>query len=887
MKTKGNSPQFLFFAISAADRQALLIVTKSLVRRIQQNPLAIHSILMESLKYHSQTPGSYRVVLILQSKEELVSKLEILAQKIESSQNKRIRWGDGVYGGEISTDLGKVAFMFPGFGAEYPGMMEGLLMRFPVAAKWLHLLEIIFFEQSREGIPLPERISRLESQLAEISFGLTDGGPAGSVVSLFYHEILKDLGVPCDMMVGHSNGENSAGVASGMLQYQSPELLIRILRQFQNPRIDSKAPEGSFYAVHNLSWEQVVKWSESMGHGVYPGMQNCNNQQIVFLLEESREAALENLRLNRGIAFPIPTEFPFHTTLFRPWAKVNRLLLDQLGFGPGNVPVYSCVDTLPFPDEEDAIKEKFARQWLVPVRFADCLTQMYKDGARIFVDCGPNNRLSGFGKDIFRGEDVLVLAANNPKKNKVETIFEACAKMWVKGYPIRLEGLMPEEFTSFAVLEQLKVEKPILTLPQPSSPASTRKRLFLEYQNLMRDFLSSQERGFNHLTNSLRQNPGNRSTPAPAIARFPQEAWPFLAQPARWDSQGMVVCKRISLSEYPLLRDHAMGKVLAVIPFTLSLEIVSEAAALFFQGERKVTGIKDARSHAWLALDNGFIDLEIKVQRHATREAGLEMVHVEIFEVNQAEQRALGFDAQVILKADYSHAGLPETDLQGAPREREITFDQYFEQRMFHGKLFKGIQRVLENKPKGLVANMQRADHANFFTGKGPWKMQIPGVLLDSTGQMMAYWLASGKPDTPPIFPYRLDKYEQFADFPDHAETLSCKAMIKVKFSGVEGTFEFFDSREQILARMTGFQLRFFDTEWIDRIVVGDWDGIPVAGLTEDLIGESGGIWGRTIVHFCLDQTERNAWKAQPSGSERLQTLQKALARYQGKIIYH
>lgn len=174
-------------------------------------------------------------------------------------------------------------------------------------------------------------------------------------------------------------------------------------------------------------------------------------------------------------------------------------------------------------------------------------------------------------------------------------------------------------------------------------------------------------------------------------------------------------------------------------------------------------------------------------------------------------------------------------------------FGAYFNGKMFHGPLFRGVGEIISCTTEGVTAGMRNAGHSAWIKGLSSPQTQVPGVLLDSTGQLMAYWLHQLNPAAAPIFPYRAENYEQFADFPEDGTAIHCRATIARKFSGLEGSFEFYTQPQTILGRLSGFQLRFFNTPWIDHVVLGDHQNIPSEGLTEELLRESGGIWKRTL----------------------------------------
>ncbi|HMQ60566.1 MAG TPA: polyketide synthase dehydratase domain-containing protein [Flavilitoribacter sp.] len=845
MKESRNIPEVpRCIVFSAPNIGGLKTRVSDAVKGIQNTKDHLSELALESGSNYA-SPLPLRCAVVWNEQENLLSKLEHLLEALSTGGDRLPRVRNGIFLEYRQAQPGKVAFMFPGFGAEYPGMMTGLLEAFPVAGKWLELLELFLGKKPAANLSLRERVGRLEEELATLEFGLSNGGPAGAVTSLFLYEIVRSLRVPCDMMVGHSNGDNTALISSGKLKYESPSKLIGILRQFDEPERKKNILPGAFYAVHNLNEDQLMQWIDAVGEGIHLGMDNCPSQKLVYITKPTLPKALNQLREFNGIGLPVPTEYPFHTPLYQQWIPANRRHIDALTFSPGSIPVYSCVDHQPFPDDDQGIREKFTRQWVEPVRFTGTLLQMYTDGARTFIDCGPNDRLAGFARDTFRSKDCRIISANTQKKGNIESIALLATQLWVAGYPVDLSAFLPEipSRTGTGVAGK----NPDILLKRPTPDPSGHAGIFHRNQSLMQAFLRSQISAYGSFVASVK-SAGSSVGQITSAQKFPLRQWPFLSFATERSEGKITIQKRIRLADYPLLADHALGRVLPVIPFTLSMEIAAEAAAFLFDGSLKVCRITEAQSRAWLALDRDYIDLSISARILSQTADGQARVLATIDEINQQTgQRITAFEAKILLKPNYSNPEKAAIDPAGSPLPMKEDFEQYFNNKLFHGPMFLCVEKVTSCNVEGLTAILRNPGHQSCLREIQQPEFQIPGVMLDSTGQLMAYWLHQLTPETWPVFPYLAESFEQFAPFPGSGNAIYCKASITRRFSRLEGSFEFYSEQQTILGRLTGFQLRFFNTNWIDHIIRGDYRRIPLEGLTPELLRESGGIWERTL----------------------------------------
>ena len=213
------------FLLSAGSRGELAEQCRHIRERLGQDAgvdlIALsHSLLAE------YTPDNQRLALVSDSPQDLAGKLDYAAGKLEQANCRKIKDIKGIY--YFASPLGqtgKIAFMFPGEGSSYTGMMMDLCLQFPsVRAGFDQMNQAI---AAREKTPryLPTQfifpaplLTETESrELADAFWKVDSGLQAIMAASLGMKDLLGRFNVAPDMIVGHSAGEYSAWIGSGIL----------------------------------------------------------------------------------------------------------------------------------------------------------------------------------------------------------------------------------------------------------------------------------------------------------------------------------------------------------------------------------------------------------------------------------------------------------------------------------------------------------------------------------------------------------------------------------------------------------------------------------------------------------------------------------------------
>ena len=290
--------------------------------------------------------------------------------------------------------MNKLAFVFPGQGAQQVGMGKDFYEKYDVAKKLFRAAdEALGYSIMDMCFNGPEGDLRLTANTQ----------PAILAVSVIANEILKEHGIQPEITGGHSLGEYSALVAAGVLDFSDAVLLVHKRGSFMQEAVP--VGEGGMAAVMGLEREKIVEVCEKVSADVGAVQAvnfNCPGQIVIagtMAGVEKAAALLGEAGARKSVILPVSA--PFHSTLMEPAAKKLAAELDKVEIRDAKIPVVANVSAEIVTKAAD-IKESLVKQAASPVRWEDCVEKMKEFGADVFVEAGPGKTLCGFNKRIDR-----------------------------------------------------------------------------------------------------------------------------------------------------------------------------------------------------------------------------------------------------------------------------------------------------------------------------------------------------------------------------------------------------------------------------------------------------------------------------------------------------
>jgi [acyl-carrier-protein] S-malonyltransferase len=293
--------------------------------------------------------------------------------------------------------MGKLAFLFPGQGAQYPGMGREACEASAAAAA-------IFDEGSRaSGLDL----RALVFEGTEADLRVTENTqPAIVAASLACLQPLLAAGIRADMTAGLSLGEYCAHVAAGSLGAADAIALVHKRGRFMQEAVPVGV--GTMAAILGLPDETVVSVcaGASSAGVVEPANFNCPGQVVIAGEVAAVEKACELAKAaGAKRAMPLAVSAPFHCSLLKPAGEALARELAPVVFGAPDMPVVANV-TGDVIGGTDDIRDLLVRQVSSPVRWEACVRTMLNQGVDTFVEIGPGKVLAGFVRKIAKDATV-------------------------------------------------------------------------------------------------------------------------------------------------------------------------------------------------------------------------------------------------------------------------------------------------------------------------------------------------------------------------------------------------------------------------------------------------------------------------------------------------
>ncbi len=311
----------------------------------------------------------------------------------EWTANIRIFGDDFTFSGLFLTFVGlngtimKKAYVFPGQGAQFPGMAKGLYDNDARAREFFERAdEILGFEITRimfEGTEEDLKATRVTQ-------------PAIFLHSTILAACTDDFRP--DMVAGHSLGEFSALAAAGAMSFDDALRLVAI-RASEMQKCCEAVP-GTMAAVIALPDDKVEEICASVDGLVIAANFNCDGQVVISGEKAAVEEACARMKeAGAKRALPLAVSGAFHSPLMEPARIALGKAIEATPFVEPVCPVYQNVTALPETDPE-RIKANLLAQLTSPVRWTQSVKAMIADGADCFVEMGPGSVLQGLVKRI-------------------------------------------------------------------------------------------------------------------------------------------------------------------------------------------------------------------------------------------------------------------------------------------------------------------------------------------------------------------------------------------------------------------------------------------------------------------------------------------------------
>lgn len=281
-------------------------------------------------------------------------------------------------------------FIFPGQGAQFPGMGKDL-----------------YASESIAKIRFKEANEILGFSITEVMFGEDEEAlkktqvtqPAIFLHSTILSEVMGNRFNP-EMVAGHSLGEFSAMVSAGALCFEDGLSLVHERALAMQAACDEV--QGTMAAIIGLEDNKVESICNNTPGIVIAANYNCPGQLVISgAIDAVKNACKELAEAGAKRALLLPVGGAFHSPLMQPAKSRLEKAIENTRVNKPSCPVYQNVTGKGTCDPE-LLKSNLVAQLTAPVKWTQSVQQMISDGATNFIEVGPGKVLQGLVKKIDR-----------------------------------------------------------------------------------------------------------------------------------------------------------------------------------------------------------------------------------------------------------------------------------------------------------------------------------------------------------------------------------------------------------------------------------------------------------------------------------------------------
>ena len=381
----------------------------------------------------------------------------------------------------------------------------------------------------------------------------------------------------------------------------------------------------------------------------------------------------------------------------------------------------------------------------------------------------------------------------------------------------------------------------------------------------------------------------------------PQREFPLLGNiTSIVQGQELTAVRQLSLHDDLFLRDHALGapvsvtdpelRPLIVLPLTLSMEILAEAAAALMPGQLLV-GMRDIQAHHWIQVDDAPVNLQITARRIANSNSEVSVqVRNLAGKIGQTVPAPV-IEGVMIFGANY--AVPPNSSTITFENERTSSLSSVAPLRWQTDVSWPVLPWCRERRPfgrkwRGWATSYLASSESVLVASESPQSVTDP-VLLDAAGQLVGFWAAEYLQSGFVVFPYHLERLRIYGPNRPPGERFACNVNLQLKgANAIRSDIEIAGGDGTVWMQLEGWADRRFDPPrrfhqaWIAprEVTIGEPWQTPFAALRdklpfecyrlESLFEPGASLWKELWASLVLSRQERQAF-GELKGSERSQ----------------
>ncbi len=415
--------------------------------------------------YQNNSSAQYCLTIVAHSSNELVREIQSaktgLAEAFASGEEWNTPMGS-YFTPDPQADKGEIAFVYPGGFNSYIGMAKDIFHLFPELHKELIGTTSELRKMMRTHYVYPQTISApdkkamkaLEHIMGEDAIAMFESGIMSSIV---YTKVIQNLlGVKPSAAFGHSMGELSMLFSSGAWQdtdYMSHTLHstatfqhrlvgeMDVVRQAWGLPGTDKGGEKEIWGTYTLRTSpEIAEPVLAEEDHVYLIIVNAPNEIVIAGEPEACKRVVKKLKWR---LFPVPIKDVVHNELVKAEYDALKDLHTMPTKAIKGVDFYTAATYKKTKMEKDVIGNNIATFYTQQVDFPRLVNQVYKDGARIFIELGPQSSCTKWIGETLKDKAHLAVGINRKGAADLTSLLRMAAKLTSHRVPMKLEKLFP------------------------------------------------------------------------------------------------------------------------------------------------------------------------------------------------------------------------------------------------------------------------------------------------------------------------------------------------------------------------------------------------------------------------------------------------------------
>lgn len=306
----------------------------------------------------------------------------------------------------------KFAFLFPGQGAQYVGMMKTIIENYPYCSR--------VFEEASNVVGYDVKDLCLNGNTSELNI------PYKMLTAIFtssiatYQVFQKEIGLLPFTAAGHSLGEYSALVCSEMIKMEDALKLIKLRADMANDIAKNK--HGSMTILENVSIaciEELCRKYSNSDSSVSISCYNSPMQLAICGNEDSVRAVEGEINDGTAVITPIYNGLPFHCRLMQEKADEFAQALDSIKVGEPKFPVLANWNAKIYSDGKAELVNNLTKQLYMPVQWISIMDSFKKQGVEIGLEIGPKAIISNLLQSSYKDITTYAFGQQNDREKAI------------------------------------------------------------------------------------------------------------------------------------------------------------------------------------------------------------------------------------------------------------------------------------------------------------------------------------------------------------------------------------------------------------------------------------------------------------------------------------